>query len=126
MIFFKNIKQQAKKLKLEVSTLALALKDRRTPIVAKIMIALTISYALSPVDLIPDFIPVLGYIDDLIILPLMIFISLKLIPKSILDECREKVKNDSELNKKSGIFAAIVIVLIWLGLTGSIIFWLVF
>lgn len=100
----------------------MALKDKRTPIIAKLIIGLTISYALSPVDLIPDFIPVLGYIDDLIILPVMIIISIKLIPKQVLDDCRERVTNDIKLNKRLGIFSAIVIVLIWILLTVLIIY----
>ncbi|MHB9055249.1 MAG: YkvA family protein [Paludibacteraceae bacterium] len=82
------------------------------------MIVLTISYAFSPIDLIPDlipdFIPILGYLDDLIILPLMITVSIKLIPKEVLTECRIKAKGDIQMNKKLGIYSAIIIILMWI------------
>ena len=122
MKLFNSIKKKAKKLKNEIITLSLALKDKRTPFLAKLMIGLTISYALSPIDLIPDFIPVLGYLDDLIILPLMIFISVKLIPNQVLMDCRNRVNDEIKLNKKKGIFSAVIIVFIWISLTGLIIY----
>lgn len=113
MSFFKRLKEKAKLLRAEVVSIYLALNDRRTPLLAKIMIVLTISYAFSPVDLIPDFIPVLGYLDDLIILPLMITTSIRLIPEEILDECRKKAKDNIRVNKKIGIYSAVFIILIW-------------
>ena len=122
MKLFNSIKKKAKKLKNEIITLSLALKDKRTPFLAKLMIGLTISYALSPIDLIPDFIPVLGYLDDLIILPLLIFISVKLIPNQVLMDCRNRVNDEIKLNKKKGIFSAVIIVFIWISLTGLIIY----
>jgi len=66
-----NFKERAQKLKSDIPAIFLALKDKDTPIIAKILAAVTVAYALSPIDLIPDFIPVLGYLDDLIILPAM-------------------------------------------------------
>ena len=114
MRFNNNIKQKVKKLKQEVLTISLALTDERTPGIAKLMIFLTISYALSPIDLIPDFIPVLGLADDLIILPIMFIITLRLIPDHVLNDCREKVNNDMILNKKSGLYAAFLIICIWI------------
>jgi len=122
MKYVDKLKDKAKRLKNEIIAISLALKDKRTPLVAKIMIGLTISYALSPIDLIPDFIPVFGYLDDLIILPIMIIISLKLIPEEVLNDCREKVNSDNKLNKKLGIFSAAMIVIIWISLTGLIIY----
>lgn len=73
-------KERAEKLKTELPALFLALKDRDTPLTAKIFAGVTIAYALSPVDLIPDFIPVLGYLDDLLLLPALVALTVKLIP----------------------------------------------
>lgn len=121
MSLFSKIRLRAKQLKQEVIVLSLAFKDKRTPFIAKLLIGLTISYALSPVDLIPDFIPVLGYVDDLIILPLMVVVSLKLIPKSVIEDCRKRVNSNIRLNKKAGMFSAIAIVLVWILLAGILI-----
>ena len=75
-------------LKSETYALYLAYRDPRVPLYAKIFAALVVGYAFSPIDLIPDFIPVLGYLDDLIIVPLGIVLALKMIPIDVLDECR--------------------------------------
>jgi uncharacterized membrane protein YkvA (DUF1232 family) len=111
---FSGLKQRAKELKSEAQVLIIAYKDARTPVVAKILIAITVGYLLSPIDLIPDFIPIIGFLDDLIIVPLLISVSLKLIPKSILFDARESVKNNSQKLKKTNWFFAIVIIIIWL------------
>jgi len=79
-----KLKAKAKELKLNISALWLAYKRKDVPIIAKIFIIMAVGYALSPIDLIPDFIPVLGYLDDLLIVPFLVFISLKFIPKYIL------------------------------------------
>ncbi|MDR2796597.1 MAG: DUF1232 domain-containing protein, partial [Spirochaetaceae bacterium] len=76
----KIFEAKAKELKYNLSALYLVYKRKDVPIIAKIIIIITIAYALSPIDLIPDFIPILGYLDDLIILPFFIYVSLKLIP----------------------------------------------
>ena len=122
MKYIDKLRDKAKRLKNEITAIFLALKDKRTLLLAKIMIGLTISYALSPIDLIPDFIPILGYLDDLVILPLMITISIKLIPEYVLIECRNRVKKNYQINKRVGLPSAILIILIWLGLLGLIIF----
>ncbi|MGB9906490.1 MAG: YkvA family protein [Candidatus Saccharicenans sp.] len=109
----KKFGARAERLKHEVLALSLALKDRRTPLLAKILIGLTVSYALSPIDLIPDFIPILGYVDDLIILPALIALSIKLIPREVLDDCRARVKEGQATNKTVGWVAASLIVLFW-------------
>jgi len=103
MARFVKLKARAEALKNEVLALSLALKDRRTPLLAKILIGLTVSYALSPIDLIPDFIPVLGYVDDLIVLPALIAISIRLIPPAVLADCRARVKDGyTNENQKTG------------------------
>lgn len=85
-----NLKERAKELKADIPTVFLALKHRKTPILAKIISVVTVGYALSPIDLIPDFIPVLGYLDDVILLPALIALTIKLIPDDVWTECREK------------------------------------
>jgi len=108
-----SLREKAKQLKIDVYALYLAYKDPRVPWHAKIFIALIVGYALSPIDLIPDFIPVLGYLDDLIIIPAGISLSLKMIPKEVLEECRDKAKSRSG-EKPRNWTAAFIIVLIWL------------
>lgn len=117
-----KLKEKAKRLKDEIIVISLALKDKRTPYIAKIFIGLTISYALSPIDLIPDFIPILGYLDDLIILPVLITISIKLIPKNVTNDCRNRIKDNYHINKRIGLPFAFIIILIWLGSISLIVF----
>jgi uncharacterized membrane protein YkvA (DUF1232 family) len=107
-----SIKRKLKRLKLYVSALYFAIKDPRTPWYARVLGIFTVAYALSPVDLIPDFIPVLGYFDDIIILPACIYAVMKMIPKPVLKECLIKGKN-LKINTKAGIAAAIIIILFW-------------
>ena len=83
-----RLKERAKKLKTDIPAVFLALKDKRTPWGARIIAAVIVIYALSPVDLIPDFIPVLGYLDDIIILPALITWCVKCIPKEVFEDCR--------------------------------------
>jgi len=108
-------KDKAKRLKTEVYVLYLAYKDPGVPLYAKLFAAAVIAYALNPLDLIPDFIPVLGYVDDLILIPLGVFLALKMIPKEVLDECRERARSETlEAKPKSRIIAAVFILMIWL------------
>ncbi|WP_298940391.1 YkvA family protein [uncultured Dysgonomonas sp.] len=116
MKFIEKLKLKAKLLKTELIAIYLAMKDNRTPLFTKIMIALTISYAFSPVDLIPDFIPILGYLDDLVLLPLMIRMCIKLIPPKVLAECRIKARENIWLNRKVGLYSAFLIILLWLSI----------
>lgn len=109
-----KLKQKARQLKSEARILIIAYKDKRTPLTAKILIGITVGYLLSPIDLIPDFIPVLGLLDDLIIVPLLITTSIKLIPESVLSDAREKVKNKPERYKKTNWLFALVIIAIWI------------
>jgi len=116
-----RLRERAEQIKNETLALALALKDRRTPLGAKILAGITVSYALSPVDIIPDFIPILGYLDDLIIVPGLIIISLKLIPRDVLEDCRSRVKQGEAISKKIGWFAAIIILFFWVAIIVAII-----
>ncbi|MDR0563161.1 MAG: DUF1232 domain-containing protein [Spirochaetaceae bacterium] len=116
-----KFKAKAKALKYNLSALYLAYKRKDAPILAKAMITITIGYALSPIDLIPDFIPVLGYLDDLILLPFLIYISLKLIPKEIMDECREQAKDLWKDGKPKKWYYAIPIVILYLVIIGIVV-----
>jgi uncharacterized membrane protein YkvA (DUF1232 family) len=116
MNFLQKLKQKAKHLKTEAQVLMIAYKDSLTPLRAKILISLTIGYLLSPIDLIPDFIPILGLLDDLIIVPLLITASIKLIPAIVLLEAREAVKTSSERYKKNNWIFGCIIIAIWLTL----------
>ena len=116
-----RILEKAKKLRDETAAIALAFSDGRTPLIAKIFIGVTVSYAVSPIDLIPDFIPVLGYLDDVILLPILISISIRLIPPAVLNDCRSRVKENHRINKNIGFLAATIIILFWLGLSGLLL-----
>lgn len=110
----KSWRAKSKKLRTEVVALYLAAKHPRTPWYAKVLAALIVGYALSPIDLIPDFIPVLGYLDDLIIVPAGIALLIKLIPRDVLEECRSRAQSDLAERKPKNWVAAVLIVLIWL------------
>jgi len=108
-----DLKAKAKKLKTEIPALFISLKDRDTPILAKIFAGITVAYALSPVDLIPDFIPVLGYLDDIILLPMLIAITVKLIPNDVLERNRKNSEGMWKDDKPKKWYYAIPIILIW-------------
>lgn len=88
----RRLAERAKLLRREAVALAYALRDPRVPWYSRLLILLTVAYIVSPLDLIPDFIPVLGLIDDLVIVPLGIYLSLKTIPKQVLADCRKKAE----------------------------------
>lgn len=111
-----NLKERAKKLKIDIPTIYIALKKKETPIVAKILATITVCYALSPIDLIPDFIPVLGYLDDIILLPILIAITIKLIPEDTINKCRLEAENIWDNGKPKRWYYSIPIILIWIGL----------
>ena len=110
----KPLKEEIRKLKTDTYALYLSYKDPRVPWYAKVIIAATVGYALSPIDLIPDFIPILGQLDDLIIVPAGISLALKMIPEEVLDEYREKAKFELNGSRPKNWIAAYIIVLIWL------------
>lgn len=108
----KAMKSRATALKSELGILYLAFKHNRTPWYAKALIALVISYVLSPIDLIPDFIPVLGYLDDLILVPVGITLAIKLIPNDVISECRENMDKSSAI-KINGVLMGVIIIIVW-------------
>jgi len=119
-----KLKQRARDLKQETAALFLAYKDPRTPWYAKVFTGLVVAYAFSPIDLIPDFIPVLGYVDDLVLVPLGISAAIKMIPQDVLTECRTKAKMEMDKGKPVNWAAAVVIALIWIALLVLMIKWL--
>jgi uncharacterized membrane protein YkvA (DUF1232 family) len=117
-----RLERWARRLKVEIYALYLAYRDPRVPWYARVFAALVVGYAFSPVDLIPDAIPVLGYLDDLLVVPLGIALAIRMIPSPVLAECREEARNakDRPVNK----VAAVVVVAIWMALAVSAV-WLV-
>lgn len=113
MIIIGKLKQKAKKLKNEITVIYYAYQNPNVKLFPKIIIGITVGYALSPIDLIPDFIPVLGYLDDLIILPALITLSIRLISKDIMDEARQKALQNPVKLKENWLFASLFI-LIWI------------
>ena len=98
-----DLKARAKQLKTDLPAVFLALKRKETPWTAKALAALTIGYALSPIDLIPDFIPVLGYLDDLILLPALVALTIRLIPAEVLASCRAEAEGALEGRKAQAL-----------------------
>ena len=109
-----RLKRWAGRLMTEVHALSLAYRDPRVPLYARIFAACVVGYAFSPIDLIPDPIPVLGYLDDLVLLPLGTALAIKMIPDDVLDECREKAHQAANEKKPTNRVAAAVIVVVWL------------
>ena len=116
-----KLQERAKKLKTDIPAVFLALKDRKTPWYAKLFAALTVVYALSPIDFIPDFIPVLGYLDDLIILPLLVALTVKFIPEDVFDEYRKQSQDMWQNGKPKKWYYAIPIVLVWLAIIALLV-----
>ena len=108
-----KLKEKAKQLKTDVPAVFLALKDKKTPWYAKVFAAMTVVYALSPVDLIPDFIPVLGYLDDLVILPLLVALTVRFIPKDVFEAYRERAQGLWSNGKPQKWYYALPIIFVW-------------
>ncbi len=120
---FEKYKQKVKGLKQELTALYLVCRDPRTPWYAKALGVCIVGYALSPIDLIPDPIPILGYVDDLILIPLGIIAVRRMIPPAVMTECREKAKGLNQQKGKNWITAGIIIA-IWIVAGIGIIRWL--
>ena len=109
-----RLKEQARRLKGEVHALVLAARHPRTPWYAKLFLAAIVAYALSPIDLIPDFIPVLGFMDEIVLLPLAIALAVKMIPAGVMAECRAQASQARPDASRAGRVGAVVVVLIWI------------
>ena len=108
-----DLKARAKQLKTDIPALFLAMKDSRTPASAKALAFLAVAYALSPVDLIPDFIPVVGYLDDLLLLPLLAALAVKLIPREVFEEKRRQAEGMWEDGKPKKWYYALPMLAVW-------------
>lgn len=120
-----RLKQWARGLKSNIIVMYFALRHPQTPLYAKVFAALVVGYALSPIDLIPDFVPVLGYLDEVILLPLGIALAIRLIPVNVLDACREEARNNPPAMRPKIWVAAYVIIVIWLVVLYVIYKWII-
>ena len=109
-------KQWAEKLTRETFTLYFACRDPRTPWYAKALAACVVAYAFSPIDLIPDPIPILGHLDDLVLVPLGVALVCRLVPREVMADCRERARTFMDCKKPKYRVAAVAVVLIWLAL----------
>ncbi|MBE5967795.1 MAG: DUF1232 domain-containing protein [Lachnospiraceae bacterium] len=109
-----TLKEKVKQLKTDIPALFLYLKSEKAPLITKILAGITVAYALSPIDLVPDFIPVLGYLDDVILLPALIALTIKLIPKDTFDRYRKEAEGMWQNEKPKKWYYALPIILIWL------------
>ncbi len=107
-------KKKARGLKVQTLALYLAYRDPRTPWYAKALALLVAAYAFSPIDLIPDFIPILGYLDDLVIVPLGVLIALRLIPAEVIQESRAAAESQLQAGKPAFKIMAWIVIGIWL------------
>ncbi len=127
MTIFDTARTWAKRIKRDGLTLWFACKDSRTPWYAKALGAFVVAYALSPIDLIPDFIPVLGYLDDVILLPILIWLTVRILPNDVLAESRTKADEwmTTSSAKPRSTVGAVVIVALWLVLAYVLSLWAV-
>ena len=116
-----RIKSRARALKNEAFAVYIAAKDPRTPWYAKALVFFVVAHTFSPIDLIPDFIPILGYLDDLIITPGGLWLAVRLIPAEVLAEAREKATSQS-MGRSEGYVGAVIIVLVWVVILIGIIY----
>ena len=115
-----RLKRLAHRLEVEVRALGLAYQDPRTPWYARAWTAFVVAHTLSPIDLIPDFIPVLGYLDDLVITPFGIWLALKMIPAQVMAEARERAAQASGHGRGLGRWGAAAVIVVWLLLAAAI------
>lgn len=119
---FLRLKGTARRLKIETYALCLAYRDPRTPWLAKVWILFVVAHTFSPIDLIPDFIPVLGYLDDLIITPFGIWLAVKMVPIEVMTEARERAQQLPGPNGRLGRVGAVLVIMIWLVAIAGIVF----
>jgi uncharacterized membrane protein YkvA (DUF1232 family) len=115
---------RARKFKLEAQALYLACRDTRTPWYAKAVAALVVAYAFSPIDLIPDPIPVIGHLDDVLLVPLGVWIAARLIPAEVLAECRAQVAGQQAEKPRTRWWVVAGIIAAWVALGGMAVYWL--
>jgi uncharacterized membrane protein YkvA (DUF1232 family) len=123
VVLLAELQKRARHLKAETFALYLAARDPRTPWYTKLLVAGIVAYAVSPIDLIPDFVPVLGYLDDLILIPVGIALAIRLVPNSVLADCRAQAQETFKNRKPMSRVAGAVIVVIWIALAVLCLVW---
>lgn len=118
-----SLQKWARAIKRDTLAVYLAARDRRTPWYARAIAAIVVAYALSPIDLIPDFIPVLGYLDDLVLVPLGMWMTMRLVPNDVMEDCR--VRAEAMAERPVSMIAAFAIVCIWLA-AAALFAWLAY
>ncbi|MEZ0536640.1 YkvA family protein [Caldicellulosiruptoraceae bacterium PP1] len=118
--FFNQLKIKAKSLKNEIKALYIACKRPDVPWYAKAFSLLVVGFALSPIDFIPDFVPILGYLDDLVLIPLGVALAIKMIPPHIMQECRLQAQDVFKDGKPKNWVAGAIIIIIWMAIIGLI------
>jgi uncharacterized membrane protein YkvA (DUF1232 family) len=127
MTFKEKLQRWATRIKRDGVTLWFACRHSKMPWTLKVLAGFVVAYALSPIDLIPDFIPVLGYVDDILLLPALIWLAIRLMPTDVLADCRQKTDAWMLAHgaKPKSPFGALLVVLVWIGLVTSLWFWLI-
>ena len=123
MPFLVAFKQRARRLKAETLALYLAARHPETPWYAKLFMVGIVAYAFSPIDLIPDFVPILGYLDDLVLLPLGIALAIKMVPPAVWVECQARAQAGMLQGKRAGYVAGVVVVILWVALAALGFLW---
>jgi uncharacterized membrane protein YkvA (DUF1232 family) len=118
-----KLKRRIRELQAETYALYLAARHPDTPWYAKLLVAAIVAYALSPIDLIPDFIPVIGFLDDLVLIPVGIIVAKRMIPAVVLAECRARAHEVTMDGRPVSRVAGLVVVLIWIGIAAVLIVW---
>ena len=116
MAVIARLRERARALKADAVALYFAARHPRTPWYAKAFLIAIVAYAVSPIDLIPDFIPVLGLVDDIILLPFAIVLAVRMIPADVMEECRERSRQEHPDARRAGRVGAVIIVLLWIAL----------
>ena len=126
MAIFQSIRQWASRIKRDAVTLWFACRHPDTPWFAKLLAAFVVAYALSPIDLIPDFVPVLGYLDDVLLLPGLIWLNIRLIPPAVREECRTRADQwmKTQGAKPRSLAGAVLVVALWIGAGVALWLWL--
>lgn len=112
---FEGWKERAEELEAQVYALYFAARDPRTPVYAKGVIVLIVAYAISPIDPIPDFIPGLGYLDELLVLPFGVALAIRLVPEPVMADCRERADEEIDAGRARWVVAALVL-LVWIAI----------
>jgi uncharacterized membrane protein YkvA (DUF1232 family) len=121
---FERAKQWARAITTDVTALYIACRDPRTPRIAKIVAAAVVAYALSPIDLIPDFIPVIGYLDDLVLVPLGVVLAVRLIPAALLAEFRQMASQRERGRLSASRIGGAIVIAVWIVGISGVVWWI--